>query len=103
MAIVTLADVKAHLGVTLDDDDTLITGKIDAAQALLEQLLGYTIEAEFPSAVPADLCEAVRQLAAHMYENREATTVGVSAAELPLGVWDIVASRRNYSWADSDA
>jgi uncharacterized phage protein (predicted DNA packaging) len=98
MAIVDLPDVKAHLNIVDDEDDSLIEGKIEAAQSLIEQQLGYIIADEFET-VPADLKEAVRQLAAHFYENREATLVGVSASLLPLGVKDIVRDRRNWSWS----
>ena len=31
MPIITTADMKSHLGVTIDDDDTPITGKNEAA------------------------------------------------------------------------
>ncbi len=92
MPIVTTADMKAHLGITLETDDDLVDGKIEAAQASIEQLLGYEIETEFAT-VPGDLKEAVRQLAAHFYENREASVVGISVSLLPLGVRDIVNNR----------
>jgi hypothetical protein len=101
--IIELADMKAHLGITTDDDDDLITGKIEAAESHLASLLGFDIETEYGTGIPADVLEATRQLAAHFYENREATVVGISASELPLGVWDVVANRRSYSWSDSDA
>ncbi len=104
MAIITLDDMKAHLGIVTNDDDDLITGKIDAAQTHLESLLGFSIGEQFggdsPPVYPADILEAVRQLAAHMFENREATVVGISASELPMGVWETVSNRRNYSWSD---
>ncbi len=104
MPIITTADLKAHLGVTLDTDDDFIDGKIEAAEASLEQLLGYTFAAQFPDTetvdfpdtVPGDLKEAIRQLAAHYYENREASVVGVSVSVLPLGVRDIVNNRREW-------
>lgn len=103
MAIVTLADMKQELGIVGDDDDALISAKIDAAQAHLEALLGYQIENRYPpegsppvSAVPADLVGAVKMLAAGWYENRESTLVGVSGIEVPHGVWEIVANRRSY-------
>jgi len=103
MAIVTLADMKAHLGIVDDADDALISDKIDAAQAWLEQMLGYSIEEEFPSedspaAYPADLVEAIKQQAAHMFENREATLVGVSIVETPAAVADTIRNRRAYTW-----
>lgn len=95
MAIVTLSEVKQHLRIMHDDEDTLITDKIDAAQSAIEQMLGYTITDRFET-VPADLKEAVRQLTAHMFENREASVIGLSTAILPLGVSTIVQNRRDW-------
>ena len=95
MPIITTADMKTHLGITFDTDDDLIDGKIEAAEAAIEQLLGYSIAAKFET-VPGDLKEAIRQLAAHFYENREASLVGISASLLPLGVRDIVNNRREW-------
>ncbi|TGP88930.1 MULTISPECIES: head-tail connector protein [unclassified Mesorhizobium] len=99
MAIVTLAEQKAFVRVDFEDDDAMITQQIDAAQAHLEQLLGFTIETEFadPLVVPADLVGAVMQLAAQRYEYREAVQDN-AVAETPLGVWDVVRQRRNYSF-----
>jgi uncharacterized phage protein (predicted DNA packaging) len=96
--IVDLETVKQQLGVTLDLDDEMITRKIAAAQDHIERLLGYKIAEEFPNAVPPSLAECVCQLAAHWYENREATVVGVSAQTLPLGVQDIVREYRGWSF-----
>lgn len=97
--IIELRTVKEHLGVTISCDDMIIAGKIRAAQDHIERLLGYKIEEEFdPAEVPPSLIEAVLQLAAHWYENREATVVGVSAQTLPLGVQDIVREYRGWSF-----
>ena len=97
--IVDLATVKQQLGVTTDLDDAMIERKIGAAQDHVERLLGYKIEEEFaPGAIPPSLVEAVCQLAAHWYENREATLVGVSAQQLPLGVQDILREYRSWSF-----
>lgn len=98
MAIVTTAEMKAHLNIIDNVDDSLIDSKVSAAQTMLEQQLGYAIEDEFEEP-PDDLREAVCLLAAHFYENREATVIGVSASLLPLGVKDIIRERRNYSWS----
>lgn len=104
MAIVELEDVKAQLNQTQDVDDDLIERKIDAAQAHLESLLGFGIQETYtPSNVPDDLKECVCLLAAHWYENREAVLVGVNAQPLPMGVDQIVANHRNYSWGEPDA
>lgn len=49
--------------------------------------------------VPEPLREAVRQLAAHLYENREATIVGTSSANvLPYGVEELIADYRQWSF-----
>ncbi len=107
MAVVDLAMAKFHLNITSDADDALISGKLEAAQAFIEQQLGFTLaeefpdtdDLEFPATVPADLVEAVLQMTAHYYENREASLVGVSASLLPFGVRDILNGRRNWSWS----
>ena len=106
MTIATLADVKAQLNVTSDADDALIARKIAAAQDHLEGLLGYKIEQTYGGTeqdpIPPALVEAVCQLAAHWYENREAVLVGVNAQELPFGLWSIVNNYRNWSWGEVD-
>lgn len=103
--IVSLAEMKQQLNLSDDlgtDDDALIARKIAAAQNHIERLLGFKIEVKFGNAdqeaVPPALTEAVAMLAAHWYENREATLVGISAQELPLGVWSIVNEYREFSF-----
>ena len=110
MAIVALADMKAELGIIGSTDDAIITQKIDAAQAHLDALLGYSIEDRYPPTedsppaptAPADLIAAVKMLAAGWFENRESSLVGVSGMEVPHGVWEIVDNRRNY-WGHHSA
>lgn len=99
--IVSLEELKAHLNITTAIDDALLPAKIAAAQSQLEGWLGYAIEEEYDDVPPA-LKEAVLQLAAHWYENREATLVGVNAQSLPLGFEDIVANFRRYSFGAAD-
>lgn len=48
--------------------------------------------------VPADLKEAVRLLTGHFYENREGSIVGVSAEEIPFGIWDLINPHREWSF-----
>lgn len=73
---------------------------VDAAKAHVERQLGFKLDnpTEFPDGTPADLEMAVLQLAAHWYENREATLVGVTAQSIPLGVDEIVGEYRNYTF-----
>ena len=94
--IVTLAEMKAHLNIVDTIDDDLIGRKIGAAEAHLGRMLGFDMAAEYPDGVPEDLKEAIRQLAAHWYENREATVAGLSLSTVPLGVEEIVRERRRY-------
>lgn len=103
MAIVTLTDLKAQLSFTDDigtDDDALLTGKIDAAQNHIERLLGFKIEETFggdgQDPIPPALSEAVLQLSAHWYENREAASD--SLRELPFGVREIVTEYREFTF-----
>ncbi len=100
--IVTVEEMKRQLGIT-DDlgtlDDELIEGKIEAAQDHIERLLGYTLASEFPSGnVPGSIKEGIRLLAAHWYENREASIVGVNAQEIPYGVREIIREYRSWSF-----
>lgn len=103
--IVNVEQIKQQLnltGVPGTDDDALIERKIEAAQNHIERLLGFKIEETYGNAdqdeIPPALVEAVSQLAAHWYENREATLVGVSAQELPFGIWPIINEYREYSF-----
>jgi len=45
--------------------------------------------------VPAKTVAAIKLLVAHLYENREASLVGVAASELPMGVESLLNSRVN--------
>lgn len=105
-----LVAAKAHLNVTTDVDNALITRLIAASQDWLESQLGYKLADKYPDAgspavstVPAALDQAQLMLLAHWYANREATLVGVSASEAPLGVNEIVCDYRNWSWGEADA
>lgn len=104
--ILDLAFAKAQMNVTSLADDDLITRKVAAAQNHLENLLGYKVEEEFggegQDPIPPALIEAVALLTAHLYENREASLVGVSAQQLPFGLWDVITEYRQWSWGEPD-
>jgi uncharacterized phage protein (predicted DNA packaging) len=100
----TLDDLKSHCNVTVSFDDAVLTRLLAAATAHVERLLGFKLddEDELPAGAPADLELAILQLAAHWYENREAVTLGVNAAPLPMGVADVVNEYRKYTFAAVD-
>lgn len=94
--IISIEHAKAHLNVTDDADDALIGRYIEAAEAFIGRWLPVSL-ADMPE-VPADLLHAVHMLTGHLYENREATLVGVSAETVPLGFWDIINQHREWSF-----
>jgi uncharacterized phage protein (predicted DNA packaging) len=95
MSVVQLADMKAHLNITFTTDDGLIMGKIAAAEDWISKYVGAPWPPTAP--VPGALLEAIMQLAAHLYENREATLVGVTSQDLPFGLLDLLTPYR--AWA----
>jgi len=96
--IASLDEAKAQLNITESTDDALIEQKIKAAEAHIGRLLGFDPATQYPGGVPADLKEAILMLTAHLYENREAVLVGVSAQMLPTGVQEIVREYRMWSF-----
>lgn len=97
MTALTLDDAKAHLNVTFEADDDLITAKIKAAEGWIAQYVG-DFATTFPDGVPEPIKEAARQLVGHFYENREATLDGQHAYVLPFGVSDLIAPFRQWSF-----
>ena len=101
MAIATLDELKAQVAWTDDlgaDDDALLTAKLMAAQGHVERMLGFGIEATYPDAVPAPLKEAVLQLAAWWYSQREGVVMDARPVEVPFNVREIVAEFRSYTF-----
>jgi hypothetical protein len=92
---ITLEQAKAHLNVTLDADDALLTDKLAAAKAWIG---AYTASDPDGNGTPAPVNEAVLQLTAHLYENREASLVGVTATALPFGFLDLLAPYRAFAF-----
>ena len=103
--IVSVAEIKEVLNLSDDlgtADDALLAQILAAAQAHLERQLGFRIADRFGAAgqdpVPPDLVQAVSLLAAHWFENREGSLIGVSAQSLPFGIDEIVSSHREWSF-----
>ncbi|QMV26844.1 phage gp6-like head-tail connector protein [Brucella sp. BO3] len=93
MAVVPLTLAKAHMNIVGTDDDELINHYIDAAAEFIFDFTGNAV----PDPAPAQIKQAILMICAHWYENREASTVGISAATLPLGVIAILRNHRDYS------
>ncbi len=103
--ILTVPELKEQLNFSADlgtADDALLGRKLAAAQDHVERMLGFKIEVTYGGAeqepVPPALIEAVAQLAAHWFENREASLVGVTATTIPFGVQQIVSEYREWSF-----
>lgn len=98
MSIVSVADAKAHMNVTIATDDVLIGAKIDAAEAWIAKFIGHALDDDeaFPDGTPEPLLEAVKQLTAHLYEHREATLLGITMSDVSPGLFDLVAPFREY-------
>lgn len=98
ITVVSLAEQKLHMNIGEPTDDEIITDKLLAAEQWIAKFLGAAVDDStvYPGGTPEPLKEAIRQLAAHLYENREATIVGVSSAEIPFGVMDLMAPYRTW-------
>ncbi|ACM35612.1 phage gp6-like head-tail connector protein [Agrobacterium vitis] len=102
--IVTVAQIKEQLNIVAEDgsDDAFLGRKLAAAQDHIERGLGFKIEAAYggegQDPIPPSLIEAVCQLAAHWYENREASVVGMGVNTMPFSVQDIIREYRNWSF-----
>jgi len=96
--------LRTHLNITGTDDDAVLARLLSAAASHVEAQLGFAVDDadEFPEGTPADVDQAVLMLAAHWYENREGSIVGMSIASVPYGVAEVLANRRRYSFAAED-
>lgn len=96
MTILALDDAKAHLNVFVTDDDTLIQNKIAAAEAWIGQYIGQDLNTLSP--FPDPLKEAIRQLVAHLYNNREASLIGINIVDNCPGLFDLLAPYRTWNF-----
>ena len=94
--VVSVVEQKLHMNIEEDflDDDPVISAYIAAAESYTTALLGENVAAMTP--VPGALRQAIRMLAAHYYENREASAFDGRANELPFGFLALVAPYRRW-------
>ncbi|WP_340668852.1 head-tail connector protein [Bradyrhizobium ottawaense] len=91
MSAVDLADVKAHLRVSFDSEDTYIQSLIDAAESYVDSL-GVALDATPPDAV----LHAIKLMVGHWYQNREAATTEPPKA-IAFGVGTLLAPFREVN------
>ncbi|WOI55129.1 head-tail connector protein [Palleronia sp. LCG004] len=99
--VLGLEDLRDYLAFTPDVgsyDDAILYRLLVAANEHVERLLGYGLIERFDEAskVPGPLKEAILQLAAWWYENREA--VSDKAHDLPFGTREIITEYREWSF-----
>lgn len=98
------AALRGQLNMTEDEadeiDEAVLTRFLDAAKAHTRAQLGFALDdvEEFPEGTPADVEHGILMLAAHWFEQREATISGTIIATVPLGYDDIIANHRRYSF-----
>ena len=91
-------DFAKHLnGVPAEDIAGVLPRILNAAENHVLAMLGKDHTAAQPV-----VDQAILMLAAHWYENREASVIGVSAQSLPLWFDDLIANHRNYTFGLSD-
>lgn len=101
MPLVSTTELAAHLNLPREGfaDAFILHGLIQAAQALVEASIGYTLAERFgEDPVPEPLRLAVLQLAAHWYEHREAVAAGERVAIIPFGVEFICTTWRDWTF-----
>jgi Phage gp6-like head-tail connector protein len=99
MSVVQLADAKAQLNLTTTDDDVLVQAQIDAAESYLSAFVpNWPYGPSGTAPTPPAVLQAIKMLVSHLYENREASLVGVTVAELPFGLFDLLTPYRTWAF-----
>lgn len=86
-----------QLRVDHDDEDWLIQGYCDAAQAWIERVTAKTFDP-----APADIQQVARMLVAHWYDTRLAVTEA-QMMPVPYGIKALIANHRSFGHGDVDA
>ena len=86
-AVTPLALLKSQLNITDATDDALLAHKLEAAEEWIAEFIGSEGELLGPSAFKT---EAILQLAAYWYEQREAASFGVSINPIPFSVHELL-------------
>lgn len=93
-----LADLKSQLSLAEDEaEDAFLSAKIAAAEAFTTSTIGAEDPITYGDA-PADLQQAILMLAAHWFENREASLADGTLNEVPLGYRELVSTYRQWAF-----
>jgi uncharacterized phage protein (predicted DNA packaging) len=96
MAYATLADLKAQVVTSFDDDDDLLQGYLDTAQEYVKGFLADDPEGDSPpSPVPETVKQACLLIAASWYDNRS-TNTSDSLKEIPIGATQLLNQERGW-------
>lgn len=95
--IVPLAEMKDHLRIIEAEAyfDGDVTAKLEAARKHVEAYTG-PLDA-FEGGVPGDIKEALKLLAGHLFQNREASAIDVPEL-MPLGFHDLIGPYRKWEF-----
>lgn len=96
-----LANVKVHLRVDGNEEDSLISGYIEAAKAHVEQHCDRKLVDGDPAepeemGLTRDVEQAILLLVGHWYANREAVVVGGAPSAVPLAVDRLLWYRKQF-------
>lgn len=97
MSRIALEELKRHCqALGFEDDDALLAGLGEVAEAFVEDYTRRDLDGAFPDAWPGPCQLAAKLLVAHWYRNREALADD-AGAEVPLGVRDLLAPYRDLA------
>jgi len=96
-----LARVKLHLRVDGDEEDSIITGYLDAAKAHVAMHCDRVLVEATPvepeeMGLTSDVEQAILLLVGHWYANREAVVIGTISSAVPLAVERLLWYRKRF-------
>jgi len=94
--MITVEDARAHLNITSEADDALLSDLIAAASRHIEGWCGLDLAEAFPEGAPEDMQQACRLLVGHLYENRETSIAGVALQQVNPGAYELLSRYREW-------
>ncbi|OCJ05255.1 hypothetical protein A6U87_14700 [Rhizobium sp. AC44/96] len=94
--VVSVSEVQFHMNIEENEPAPDLYRKILAAEDYIGNFIGKPLSEFDP--LPHALREAVKQLTAHLWENREATLVGIDLTQNSPGLFDLMAPYREWSF-----